>query len=341
MKNSFLFKRGKYFHLEFFDENEGKTKRVSTKCTTKGEAIKFLTEYSEKQKAKTLLTPKTLYDFLTEYENYVKQNLTSKYAENVYYSCKELKGYTENIPLRNLTSKALEDFISIASKRSKYAGKQNYNNLRSAFNKAISWGYIETNPFQKIKPPKIPTNNPLFINEQELKLILSNEPNETLRDVYLFAFHTGMRLSEIINVRWNQISLIDRIIQVSNTKEFTTKGKKERVIPINKTLYNMLQSRFPKIISLKKDDLLFTKNGFKFNGNYVSKKFKMAVRTSGINPDLHFHNLRHGFASNLVKNGVSIFIVKELLGHTDVKTTQVYSHLTMDSLKDAVKALEG
>jgi integrase len=94
----------------------------------------------------------------------------------------------------------LEEFISIAYKRSKYSAKQNFNNLRSRFNKAISWGYIETNPFKKISIPKIPYNNPRFLNESEFRLILSNEPNELFKDIYLFAFHTGMRLSEIVSV---------------------------------------------------------------------------------------------------------------------------------------------
>lgn len=112
------------------------------------------------------------------------------------------------------------------------------------------------------------------MNETEFKLILSNEQNDTLRDVYLFAFHTGMRLGEIVNAKWNQVSLSERIIRLANTEDFTTKGGKKRVAPINEILFNMLQSRIPKIISLQKDDLIFTKNGFKFNGDYISRKFK-------------------------------------------------------------------
>ncbi len=102
----------------------------------------------------------------------------------------------------------------------------------------------------------------------------------------------------------------------------------------------MPQNRIPKVISLKKNNLLFEKNGFKFNGDFISRNFKKAVKASTINPDIHFHDLRHSFASNMVKKGISIFIVKELLRHKDVKTTQVYSHLTVESLKDAVKVLE-
>ena len=339
MKNSFLFKRGKYYHLQYFDETEGKSKRISTKCTKKSDAIFFLTEFTEKVSNK--LSPISLYSFLDEYENFVRENLSSKYLNNVKTTCKELKGFTDNILLKKLTPKILEDFISTTFKRSKYSAKHNFNNLRSAFNKAKRWGYLQANPMLDVDPPKIPENNPLFITESDLSLILSKETNQTLKDIYLFAFHTGARLGEIVNVKWNQVSLTERIIKIKNTKDFITKGKKERSIPINVNLFNMLQNRIPKVILLDREELVFTKNGFKFNGDYISRKFKKAVRASKINPNIHFHDLRHSFASNLVKKGVSIYIVMQLLGHRDVRTTQKYSHLTMETLREAVKTLEG
>jgi integrase/recombinase XerD len=64
------------------------------------------------------------------------------------------------------------------------------------------------------------------------------------------------------------------------------------------------------------------------NEDYVSKKFKVAVRDSGLNDNIHFHTLRHSFASRLIQKGASVFVVKELLGQEDIKTTQIYSHLT-------------
>ena len=73
-----------------------------------------------------------------------------------------------------------------------------------------------------------------------------------------------------------------------------------------------------------------------FNAEYVSKQFKKALRAAKLNDDIHFHSLRHSFASNLVQRGVNLYVIKELLGHEDIKTTQVYSHLTQSSLLDAV-----
>lgn len=77
----------------------------------------------------------------------------------------------------------------------------------------------------------------------------------------------------------------------------------------------------------------------KLNEDFVSKKFKKVVRKAKLNEGIHFHTLRHSFASNLVQKGVSLYVVKELLGHEDLSTTQIYSHLQSQNLKDAVNML--
>ncbi|QQS37041.1 MAG: tyrosine-type recombinase/integrase [Ignavibacteriales bacterium] len=344
MRKSFLFKRGKYYQLQYFDETEQRIKRISTKCKMKTDAIKFLSQFNEKKLSQPELKYISLSQFLDEYLNYVKQNLSVKYYNDVHTTFKRMKETFGEIPLNKLTGYNLEQFLTATYQVSKYACKHHFNNLRSAFNKAIQWGYLEVNPMQKIKTPKLPQNNPIFINEIELNQILNYLTKKEFTDIYLLAFHTGMRLGEIVNLRWNQIQLNERVIRVLNTDEFTTKGKKERVIPINSKLYSILINRLPKVINLSGNDLLFHNNGIKLNGDFVSKKFKEAIRKASIeiniNSQLHMHDLRHSFASNLAKKGVSLYIIKELLGHRDIKTTQIYAHLTIDSLREAVRVLE-
>jgi site-specific recombinase XerD len=80
--------------------------------------------------------------------------------------------------------------------------------------------------------------------------------------------------------------------------------------------------------------------GIKLTEDYVSRKFKKAVKKANLSNKIHFHTLRHSFASNLVQNGVDLYVVKELLGHEDIRTTQVYSHLQTDNLFKAVKLLD-
>jgi integrase/recombinase XerD len=79
----------------------------------------------------------------------------------------------------------------------------------------------------------------------------------------------------------------------------------------------------------------------KLNEDYISKTFKQAVRDAELDNSIHFHSLRHSFASSLVQKGVSLYVVKELLGHEDLATTQIYSHLQKENLTEAVNLLCG
>ncbi len=101
-----------------------------------------------------------------------------------------------------------------------------------------------------------------------------------------------------------------------------------------------MMDRFNKVNNGNNNNYIFCRvMGIKLNEDYVSKKFKIAVRDAGINDNIHFHTLRHSFASRLIQKGASLFVVKELLGHEDIKTTQIYSHLQTQNLVDAVTLL--
>lgn len=339
MKKPFLFKRDKYYHLQYFDSLEGKTKRVSTQCEKKTDAIIFFNDFLSKKSEEKKIEPISLNKFADEYEKYISMNLTKSYLIDVSLTFKKLKNFLQNdIPLHKLNSSILDKFLSDISIKSKFQAKKCHANLKSAFNKAITWNYLNNNPLKDIKASKPPTNNPIFITEDELDLIVEKETNQTLRDIYVFAFNTGMRLREIANLKWNQISFPDGIIKVQNTNEFTTKGKKERIIPMNEKTLLVLQSGLPKVFTLNDSGYVFTKDGKKFNPDYISKMFKRALRSvKSINQKIHFHDLRHSFATHLISKGASIYAVKELLGHQDIKTTQIYTHSTVDWLKETFR----
>lgn len=336
----FLFKRKGYYYLRYKDESENRIKRISTGSKKKNEAIKFLTELESKLKSK----PKTdfilLSDFQDRYLSHIKLTCSKTYYRTVKLSFKLLEEKFGNVAISALTFQQLEKYFNETFQRTKEGARTYHIILRSAFNKAVSWGYLAENPLVKFKIPKIPKNNPLFIIEDELQNILNLEADKTLRDIYLSAFNTGMRLGEITNLKWNQIDLTERIIKVTNTADFTTKGKKERIIPINERLFPMFTNRLPMIMDINKDVYLFNRRGIKYNDDYISKQFKKAVRKVNSESKFHFHSLRHSFASNLVMKGVPIYTVSELLGHRDIRTTQIYSHLKVENLRDAVKVLE-
>jgi integrase/recombinase XerD len=137
-------------------------------------------------------------------------------------------------------------------------------------------------------------------------------------------------------MKWNWIDFSQDIITVKNSDDFKTKSKRERIIPIHQKVNSILVSYY-RLGSQPKNDLIFyRKKNIKLNGEFISKQFKVAVRAAALNDDIHFHTLRHSFASNLVQRGVNLYVVQNLLGHENFKTTQIYSHLNQGSLTNAV-----
>ena len=190
----------------------------------------------------------------------------------------------------------------------------------------------------KIKAPKVPKSFPVFISESELIMILNNTQMQLMKDIFTTAFYTGMRLGELVNMKWNWIDFTENIITIKNSSEFNSKNKRERIIPIHQKVQTILQTRFQ--LGKLTNALVFNRyKSIKLNEDFVSKQFKKAVRAAKLNDKIHFHTLRHSFASALVQRGISLYAVKELLGHGNIKTTQIYSHLQKDNLLDAVNLL--
>jgi site-specific recombinase XerD len=192
---------------------------------------------------------------------------------------------------------------------------------------------------RSIKAPKQVKSLPIFITKGEFQKIFDNTKYSFLQDVFITAFYTGMRLGELLNMNWTWVDFKQSLITVKNSNGFTTKSKKERIIPIHQRVGDILYRRHTP--TGKSSFVFYRDGGIKLNGDFVSKQFKRAVRQAGLNDDIHFHTLRHSFASNLVQSGASLYVVKELLGQQDYTTTQIYSHLDNGSLSQAIKKLTG
>jgi hypothetical protein len=108
-----------------------------------------------------------------------------------------------DVPLASLDNRVLEKFITVTYGRTHSGAGLYYRTLKASFSKAVDWKYLNENPLKKVKMPKLPKAIPLFINSSELMKILEHTDNENLRDIFNLAFQTGMRLGEILNLRWN------------------------------------------------------------------------------------------------------------------------------------------
>jgi integrase/recombinase XerD len=282
--------------------------------------------------------PKTLEGFKEEYLEYSNSQFSKSYVKSIELSFKHMINYFGRYKMLNdFSVKNAEDFIRNLKINAPSGFKVYYRNLKASFTKAIEWEYIKSNPFKKITMMRRQVNKPTFIDKDELNKIISFEKNPVLKLIYLITFYTGLRLHEVINLRTRNINYDDNLITVGD-ENFTTKSRRQRIIPICSDL-DITKSHLTK----NKDDpdhFLFTKdNGFPYTPEYVSKRFKKACRLAGMDEKVHFHTLRHSFASHLAQKNVPMVDIKELMGHSNISTTEIYAHTSLKNLQNAVSRL--
>ena len=182
----------------------------------------------------------------------------------------------------------------------------------------------------------MPEKLPVHFSKGEFRSLLANLKEPVLKDICLFAALTGLRQGEILNLDWKNIDLERRLISVSNTEAFLTKSGKCRIVPMNNDVFELLSRR-----SLLKSCSLyvFHLKGEQLTQSYVGHKFKKGIRDAHLNEALRFHSLRHTFATWLVQSGANIYEVQKLLGHSDIRTTEIYSHLAASELHSAVEKI--
>lgn len=209
--------------------------------------------------------------------------------------------------------------------------------LRNFHQYLINDGKTDKNPAALLSSIKIEQSLPDSLTIEEMEQLLDTpEPTTSgIRDKVMMEllYATGIRVSELISMN---------TINVNSEMGFITvvgKGQKERIIPITDYVAELLQEYIVDIrINLLKDkdtDALFlTNRGNSFTRQGVWKMIKKYNLLSGISKNVTPHTFRHTFATHLIENGADLRIVQELLGHTDISTTQVYTHLSKKSVKE-------
>lgn len=333
----FLSKRSNGTYYVFYEQGNGKRTCISTKTKLKKEANIFLSQFSEKivSLKRQAFNPITLKEFSFQYLKHSellhtwKTTLTYRTTFNLMYD------YFGSIQLSELSKNRIEDFINYRVKKvSLYAGRKDLINIKAMLNWAVDNNYLNANPANKIKRLKTPEKLPVFFKKEDFEKLISTIESEDLRDLVIFAVNTGLRQGEIINLEFSQIDFVNRVTTLNNQTHIT-KSKKVRSVPLNEITFQILSKRIRKNGS----SYVFTLSGNKINQDYLIHKFKKYVLDCGINPKLKFHSLRHTFASWLVQRGVSIYEVSKLLGHSDIKVTEIYSHLRAEDLRESVEKL--
>ncbi len=211
--------------------------------------------------------------------------------------------------------------------------------LTNIFNRAINWGYLTENPVREVKKLKVSNSKPVrFLTVEECRRLLDACP-EDMYPIFFTYLNTGMRKSELINLEWDDIDFKRKKIKIQ-WKEFWQPKSGEREIPMNQGLYDLLlRLRKENDKSLKSSFVFPHSDGSRIRIKLREKMIEIANKAK-IKNLTRLHSLRHTFASHLVMKGVDLPTVKELMGHANIQTTMIYSHLAPDHLADAVDKLE-
>ena len=331
----FLCKRNGIYYLWYRDD-AGKKHKVSTGAKVKADALGFLRTFDQEsrhRKNQRIL----LSAFTKDLFEYVRSNMaigTLRIYESAFHHFLQLHG---DLPLQALT---LYHFDRFKNSRLKQVSPVTVNielrSLKAALAVARRWKMIDANVCEGLLPVHVPQRVAVFYSKEDLLKLLGGIREQWLRRVVLMSALTGMRQGEILSLRWTQIDLINRFIHIESDKSFRTKAGKRRTIPISDAASRLLST----IEERDATGLVFTLNGNPLLRRWVGEKLRRYVRKLGLNRRLNFHSLRHSFASWLAMDGVSIYQISKLLGHSDVSVTQdFYAHLQPDSLREAVNKI--
>jgi site-specific recombinase XerD len=334
----FLHKRSNGFYYVHFRNESGRWQSVSTKSNVKTEANKFFSDLKRNLHKKPVSIPFST--FKDQYLTYSKTNHSPGSTTRLTYVLQHFVEFIADPQLDKINTQTIEAYkahrLGTISPCvvSPVTVNIELRTLKALFSQAVKWGALERNPFDNLKLIRLPEQTPVHISPIDVKTLLNAITTRWLRDIILFALNTGMRRGELINMRWDDLDFNRSTVMVKNSETFKTKSRTERGIPLNPQALNILKE-LPK-----RSEYVFTNSdGNKLIGKYVSECFRQAVKDSGLNPQLHFHSLRHSFATFLVKDGVSLYEVQKLLGHSNISVTQVYSHLQPETLHNTVNKI--
>jgi integrase len=205
--------------------------------------------------------------------------------------------------------------------------KHNLNLLSRLFNRAIKWGMFNgDNPVKKVQPVRVDNQKTEFLTDEEVERllqVLDEWPCRVSATFVRFALFSGLRRGEIIKLQWNDVDFERGMVTLREPK-----GGKTQSIPLSNEAFSALRE-----LGITGEYVFPGKSGgerYDFKGPWQRIR-----KAAGLPDDFRFHGLRHHFASTLVSNGVDLAVVKELLTHKDMATTQRYAHLAPDAVKRA------
>jgi len=241
------------------------------------------------------------------------------------------------------TPDTVNSFIYNSSKKnSPRSQARKISGLKSFFKFLVFEGYLKSSPMSNIESPKLGRKLPDILNVEEISQMISSinikekfgQRNKTIIEIL---YGTGIRVSELIELKISNIFFKENLIRVLG------KGDKERFVPIGlkakKSIIDYINNdrKCQKIEESSNDILILSKYGKKITRHMIFTLIKNISKKSGITKKISPHTFRHSFASHLLKNGADLRTIQLILGHENITTTEIYTHLDSKHLLNVMK----
>ena len=277
--------------------------------------------FEKRYSANTLVSYST---DLEEFFSFLKEQFGTSSIPKVNYNM--VRSWLALLKVRDISNRSINRKIS---------------SLRSFFKYQMREGLVEQSPMTQVVTPKNNKRLPVFVKEKDMKELItmlnsSTEDWDSLnaRTLITVFYSTGMRLTELLNLKDNHIDLPRKTVKVLG------KGNKERVIPLIPSVIDVIreyQSQKKKIFERTEDRFLITSKGKKLYPRYAYNLVNLYLSKINTLDKKSPHVLRHSFATHLVNQGADLNAVKELLGHSSLAATQVYTHNSIEKLREVHK----
>lgn len=289
------------------------------------------------------------------YNSYFKQEgkdfinyllIDKKYSEDTILSYKndleKFFRFFKNISIKNINRDDLRNYLKYLNdlELSEKSISHNISTLRSFYKFLVAEEYLDSNLVMFIDLPKIPKNLPNVLSIEEVDKLLDIDVHDKYssrnKAMLELMYSSGLRVSELINLKVVDISLDEALVRVLG------KGSKERIVPIGDCALNALNvymSTYRKeLIKKQSSDYLFLSSlGNKMSRQAFFKIIKAIASEKSIKTEISPHTLRHSFATHMLNYGADLRSIQELLGHSDISTTQIYTHISKNKISDDYK----
>lgn len=273
-------------------------------------------------------------EFLVDlkYAKNYSENTVSSYQNDL----SKLYEYIGKKRIENVSHADIVKYIESLGDLKEKSLARNMSSLRMFYDFMVKKKYIKKSPMDGVEGPKIGKYLPdvLTIDEVDRLLDFEGENNFTFRDrcILELLYSTGLRISELISLTLVNINLQDCFVKVMG------KGAKERIVPLNDVAVDYLKRyvndvRPQMLKGFMAEELFLNNHGKGLSRQAIFKMIKKRAEDVGIKKSISPHTLRHSFATHLLQNGADIRFIQELLGHAELGTTEIYTHIANETLK--------